>query len=404
MDFAAAAVRYSDAPNALEGGDLGWRGLDEIPPTFANVIRTMQAGQVIGPVRGPSGFQLLKLVEQRDAAGDGHAGHRVPRAPHPRAASTTRIRKPPARAEDRNARRAPGRRRGLRSARQERFGRRERPRRRAATWAGSPSDRFGPTFGSQVAALADGGVSKPFRTDAGCHIVQRVGTRQGSSEPEPAHADARGDRPAQARGRIQPLPARNARRGVRRTAPRSPCRRHRAGADARSGSAPAERRPPKRPRRRPPTAADDDAAAAGAGAGRAGRHRPRTLRAARADAADGLHARSPSPIPARLAGGRRCARSLPLRVLRARGERADQPGDLRRAPGPQRRAGRVRPRRSAQRAGGDRRAARRRASTASTARSTAWSPARCTRPRSTPAASPTPAPPNCSHDRPDATW
>ncbi|HEY5613758.1 MAG TPA: SurA N-terminal domain-containing protein, partial [Lysobacter sp.] len=31
MDFAAAAVRYSDSPNALEGGDLGWRSSDEIP-------------------------------------------------------------------------------------------------------------------------------------------------------------------------------------------------------------------------------------------------------------------------------------------------------------------------------------------------------------------------------------
>lgn len=32
MTFAAAAVRYSDSPNALEGGDLGWRSLNEIPP------------------------------------------------------------------------------------------------------------------------------------------------------------------------------------------------------------------------------------------------------------------------------------------------------------------------------------------------------------------------------------
>ena len=28
----------------------------------------MQVGQVIGPTRGPSGFQLLKLVETRDAS------------------------------------------------------------------------------------------------------------------------------------------------------------------------------------------------------------------------------------------------------------------------------------------------------------------------------------------------
>ena len=67
MDFSAAAVRYSDSNNALEGGDLGWRSLDEIPSAFANTIRGMQVGQVIGPMRGPSGFQLLKLVETRDA-------------------------------------------------------------------------------------------------------------------------------------------------------------------------------------------------------------------------------------------------------------------------------------------------------------------------------------------------
>ncbi|MFL6593139.1 MAG: SurA N-terminal domain-containing protein, partial [Luteimonas sp.] len=52
MDFSAAAVRYSDSNNALEGGDLGWRSLDEIPSAFANTIRDMRVGQVIGPTRG----------------------------------------------------------------------------------------------------------------------------------------------------------------------------------------------------------------------------------------------------------------------------------------------------------------------------------------------------------------
>src|SRR5690606_227441 len=67
--FQAAAVRYSDGPNALEGGDLGWRSPDEIPSAFANVVGGMQAGQVFGPVRGPSGFQLLQLRGADDAAG-----------------------------------------------------------------------------------------------------------------------------------------------------------------------------------------------------------------------------------------------------------------------------------------------------------------------------------------------
>ena len=68
LDFSAAAVRYSDSPNALEGGDLGWRSVDEIPTAFVEMLKGMSPGQVVGPLRGPSGFQLLKLVEVRDAA------------------------------------------------------------------------------------------------------------------------------------------------------------------------------------------------------------------------------------------------------------------------------------------------------------------------------------------------
>ena len=40
MDFAAAAIRYSDAQNALEGGDLGWRAADELPQAFAEAAAT----------------------------------------------------------------------------------------------------------------------------------------------------------------------------------------------------------------------------------------------------------------------------------------------------------------------------------------------------------------------------
>src|SRR5690606_179029 len=41
-----------------------------------------------------------------------------------------------------------------------------------------PADAFGPDFGRQVESVSDGGVTSPFRTDAGWHIVQRVATRQ----------------------------------------------------------------------------------------------------------------------------------------------------------------------------------------------------------------------------------
>ncbi|HET8897708.1 MAG TPA: peptidylprolyl isomerase [Rhodanobacteraceae bacterium] len=65
MNFHAAAIRYSQAPDALEGGDLGWRSLDEVPPGFVAEVQKLAVGGVSPPLRGPDGFQILKLIEQR---------------------------------------------------------------------------------------------------------------------------------------------------------------------------------------------------------------------------------------------------------------------------------------------------------------------------------------------------
>ena len=181
MDFAAAAVRYSDSQNALEGGDLGWRGADEIPASFANVIRGMTAGQVIGPIRGPSGFQLLKLVETRDASQDAavavtefHARHILARidATHGDAQARARI--------DTIAARLKGGADFATLAKEESED--ENTRSQGGDLGWFASDAFGPAFGAQVASLSDGGVSAPFRSDAGWHIVQRIATRQGKGD------------------------------------------------------------------------------------------------------------------------------------------------------------------------------------------------------------------------------
>ena len=42
-------------------------------------------------------------------------------------------------------------------------------------------DQFGPDFGAQVAGIEDGAISEPFKTQAGWHVVQRVGTRQAAA-------------------------------------------------------------------------------------------------------------------------------------------------------------------------------------------------------------------------------
>jgi peptidyl-prolyl cis-trans isomerase SurA len=68
MDFNAAAIRFSDAQDALEGGDLGWRRMDEIPPAFADTIASMKPGEVSPALRGPTGFHILKLIDQRQSS------------------------------------------------------------------------------------------------------------------------------------------------------------------------------------------------------------------------------------------------------------------------------------------------------------------------------------------------
>ncbi|MCC7254433.1 MAG: peptidylprolyl isomerase [Dokdonella sp.] len=67
MDFAAAAIRYSNAEDALQGGDLGWRGVNELPPALVEAADKLQDGQITDPLRGPNGFHIVKLVGKRDS-------------------------------------------------------------------------------------------------------------------------------------------------------------------------------------------------------------------------------------------------------------------------------------------------------------------------------------------------
>jgi peptidyl-prolyl cis-trans isomerase SurA len=64
-DFAKMAATYSDSPDALKGGAVGWRDPDRLPPIFANELRKLQPGQITPVVRTNVGFHILKLVNQR---------------------------------------------------------------------------------------------------------------------------------------------------------------------------------------------------------------------------------------------------------------------------------------------------------------------------------------------------
>jgi peptidyl-prolyl cis-trans isomerase SurA len=65
VSFAKVSASFSDAPNALEGGSLGWKKGSQMPALFLDALKNMQAGEVSAPLRSPNGFHLLKLINKR---------------------------------------------------------------------------------------------------------------------------------------------------------------------------------------------------------------------------------------------------------------------------------------------------------------------------------------------------
>jgi peptidyl-prolyl cis-trans isomerase SurA len=67
-DFRETAISVSNDDNALKGGDLGWRNIGQIPTLFTDTVTTMKQGDVSDPIRSPSGFHIIKMLETEGSA------------------------------------------------------------------------------------------------------------------------------------------------------------------------------------------------------------------------------------------------------------------------------------------------------------------------------------------------
>lgn len=173
MDFAAAAIRFSDAQNALDGGDLGWRPYDQVPAAFADVAEQMQPGQVSVPLRGPNGFHILKLIERRDQntqlVTEYHARHILIKA-----SELTSNEQAHATVEGLRARAEAG----------EDFGKLAKQYSEDTNNANLegdmgwfPKEGYGSRVAEVLDTLKDNQISQPFETELGWHILQLLGTR-----------------------------------------------------------------------------------------------------------------------------------------------------------------------------------------------------------------------------------
>jgi peptidyl-prolyl cis-trans isomerase SurA len=64
-DFRQLAIANSADQSALQGGDLGWRKMAQLPGVFIDAVEQLELNEVSEPIRSAAGFHLLKLYERR---------------------------------------------------------------------------------------------------------------------------------------------------------------------------------------------------------------------------------------------------------------------------------------------------------------------------------------------------
>jgi peptidyl-prolyl cis-trans isomerase SurA len=186
-DFSQLATTYSDGPQALEGGDLGWRKAGQVPTLFADFIAGMQKGDISELIRSPGGFHIIKLEDVRDSqkvvVTQTHSRHILIRTDELVKTDDARQRLMQLRLRieggDDFAELAKGHSQDTVSAAEG----------GDLGWT-SPGD-LDPDFEQVMNSLEPGQVSQPFQTQYGWHIVQVLERREHDSTEDVKRARAR---------------------------------------------------------------------------------------------------------------------------------------------------------------------------------------------------------------------
>jgi peptidyl-prolyl cis-trans isomerase SurA len=187
LDFASAAISYSDSQEALEGGLVGWRDLNSIPAFFADAIRDLEVGEFSEAIRSPAGFHIVKVNDFREqrqvVVKEYHARHIMvefnelitPRAAMDR---VTEIKEKLDSDED------------FADLAKEYS---DDPT--SANLGGDmgwfPPEAYGERVAQTLVGLQTDEISEPFQTQAGWHIIQLLGQRESDRTEEAIREEAR---------------------------------------------------------------------------------------------------------------------------------------------------------------------------------------------------------------------
>lgn len=187
VDFAQAAITYSDGQQALEGGDLGWRPANQLPTVFAELVRTMEVGEVSRPIRSASGFHIVKVVGQRD--GQQRMVHEI-NARHIMIRVTELVSSEVALEEILEVQRRIESGESFESLAEE-FSDDNLTAGLGGDLGWFPPNAYGTRMQEVLDALKPDEVSQPFQTNAGWHIVQLLGHREQDRTEQLVRGEAR---------------------------------------------------------------------------------------------------------------------------------------------------------------------------------------------------------------------
>ncbi|MCV6605971.1 MAG: peptidylprolyl isomerase [Porticoccaceae bacterium] len=64
-NFQQFAINHSKGPNALKGGDLGWKKPLQLPAKFRPVVEELEVGDISDPIRSDAGLHILKVHDRK---------------------------------------------------------------------------------------------------------------------------------------------------------------------------------------------------------------------------------------------------------------------------------------------------------------------------------------------------
>jgi peptidyl-prolyl cis-trans isomerase SurA len=65
LGFNNAAIKYSNAPSALDGGDIGWFNSKSLSNKISKIVTTMETGEISEPILLTNTLMFIKVLDKR---------------------------------------------------------------------------------------------------------------------------------------------------------------------------------------------------------------------------------------------------------------------------------------------------------------------------------------------------